>query len=265
MIRISPRALVGAVVLTVVTVVCVGRASAAPIVLNADGAKTLDNLRVLALAAHNYESVYGRFPSDYVDGGGTAILSWRVALLPFVGEAALFGQFDTTRPWNDAVNLPALAMMPDVFRSPGSAAGSTQTDYAGAAGPGTMFPGGPGPRIADVADGTSNTILFGEAIGSAIPWTQPGDIAIGSCPSLGGSGFSSVIPGAVPFAFVDGDVGLFSTGVDCGTLLPFLLRDDGSVIDRSALLPFVAGSVPEPPLPLLMLSVAAVAVWRRVA
>ena len=114
----------GGVILIAVTLFSVPAATAAPIVLDAAGAQTLNNLQALALAAHNYESTFGRFPSDYVDGGGTAILSWRVSLLPFLNQGALFSQFDTTKPWNDAVNLPLLSLMPDVFRSPSSPAGS---------------------------------------------------------------------------------------------------------------------------------------------
>jgi hypothetical protein len=89
-----------------------------------------------------------------------------------------------------------------------------------------MFEGGPGPRLIDIADGPSNTILFGEAIGSSIPWTQPGDISVGACPTLGGSGFSSFIAGAVPFAFVDGSVGLLPNAVSCNALRALLVRND---------------------------------------
>jgi hypothetical protein len=244
----SARALVRRVLLTAFILFCVTPATAGPIVLDAAGGETLNNLRALALAAHNYEATFDRFPSDYVDSAGTPILSWRVALLPFLDEDALFNQFDTAKPWNDPANLPLLSLMPDALRSPASPAGSTETDYAGAVRTGTMFEGGPGPRLGDIPDGTSNTIFFGEAIGSSIPWTQPGDITVGSCPTLGGSGFSSFIADAVPFAFVDGSVGLLSNTVNCNTLLAFLVRNDGATVDRSALLPFVVNpsAVAEP-------------------
>jgi hypothetical protein len=251
-----------AVTLGAATLLLVPSASAAPIVLDAAGAKTLSNLQQLALAAQGYEATFGRLPSDYRDATGTAILSWRVALLPFLGEATLFGRFDPTRAWDDPTNLPLLSLMPDAFRSPSSPAGSTTSDYAGAVGAGTVFAGGPGPKLADITDGTSNTILFGEAIGSAIPWTRPGDIAVGSCPALGGTGFSSSISGAVPFAFVDGSVGLLADGVSCDTLLAFLVRNDGVVTPTAALVPFVT-VVPEPPALALLFMAAAVVMRRR--
>ena len=261
MARTSIPACVRGIVLLAVILAGAPRAGAAPIVLDATGVATLNNLQLLALAAQNYEAVFRRFPSDIVDGGGTPMLSWRVGLLPFVGEAALFSQFDTSKAWDAPVNLALLSRMPDAFRSPWSPIGSTDTDYAGGVHAGTMFEGGPGPRFSDVTDGTSNTILFGEATGSSIPWTKPGDIAVGNCPTLGGSGFSSFIPGAVPFAFVDGSVGLLPDSIDCATLLALLVRNDNVVVDKGTLL--VPYSVPEPAA-VMLLSVAVAGVWRSV-
>jgi hypothetical protein len=46
------------------------------------------------------------------------LLSWRVAILPYIGEADLFAEFDLTKPWDAAPNLALLNRMPEVFRSP---------------------------------------------------------------------------------------------------------------------------------------------------
>ena len=117
-------------------------------------------------------------------------------------------------------------MMPNVYRSPASAAGSTEADYLGGSGPNTMFQGAQGVTLLSVANSTCNTLFVGEAIGTSIPWTMPGDVAIGSCPTLGGSGFSSFIPNAVPFAFVDGSVRFLPNDINCDTLRGLFLRND---------------------------------------
>jgi hypothetical protein len=227
------------------TIVCSTPAFASPIVLDAAGVQDVNNLTAIVLALINYRDAFNVFPTDYFDSGGAALLSWRVRLLPFLGQQALFDQFDVTRPWNDAANIGLLGMMPNVYRSPASAAGSTDADYLGAPGPNTMFPGMQAVTLASVTDGTSNTLFVGEAIGASIPWTMPGDVAIGSCPTLGGSGFSSFIPDAVPFAFVDGSVGFLPNDINCDTLRGLFLRNDGNG-DRSAVLDYVVAPVPEP-------------------
>jgi prepilin-type processing-associated H-X9-DG protein len=81
-----------------------------------------------------------------------------------------------------------------------------------------MFDGAQVVMLRSITDGASNTLFVGEAIGSSIPWTMPGDVAIGACPTLGGSGFSRFIPNAVPFAFADGSVRFVPNDISCDTL-----------------------------------------------
>jgi hypothetical protein len=176
-----------------------------------------------------------------------------VALLPFLGEETLYNQFDLTKAWDDPANLPLLAQMPSIFRSPLDPGGSTDTRYAVGVDPNSIFPGSPGVRITDIIDGASNTLLIGETDGSAIPWTEPEDIAVGSCPTLGGSGFSSFISGAVPFAFADGSVRGVVNSIGCDALRELFLRNDRAITDPSVIADFTA---PEPS----MLSLTAVSV-----
>jgi hypothetical protein len=185
------------------------------------------NLQQIALAMRNHDSSFGHLPAAFIDSGGTPLLSWRVAILPFLGPqaSALYSAFDLTKPWNDPANLPLLQQMPDVYRSPLDPAGTTVTRYAVGTGPNTMFPGANGVTIGSVVDGISNTILAGETEGSNIPWTEPIDIPIGASPTLGGSGFSSFIAGGVPFVFVDGSVHILPDNIDSATLHALFTRN----------------------------------------
>jgi len=68
-----------------------------------------NNLKQLGLALHNYHDVFNRFPpGSFPPGEG---LSWHVALLPQLEQAALWGKFETgghaLARWDSAaVNLP---------------------------------------------------------------------------------------------------------------------------------------------------------------
>ena len=45
-----------------------------------------NNLKQIMLAMHNYHDVYKHFPGNLTDNQGRKLLSWRVAILPFVDE-----------------------------------------------------------------------------------------------------------------------------------------------------------------------------------
>jgi hypothetical protein len=244
-------------------IICTVSAFAAPITLDANGADVVSDLQKIALAMHNYESAFGSFPPQHTGGVNTPLLSWRVALLPFLNEADLYNLFDLTKPWDDPANIGLLAQMPDVYRTPLDPPGSTHARYAVGTAPNTIFDGGPGIKIIDVSDGTSDTLLVGETDSSSIPWTKPEDISIGQCPALGQGGFSSFVPGAVPFAFADGSVRFLPNTIDCQALKGLFLRNDGGV-DRSMALDYVIEAVPEPDtLFLFAVGIAALGLKRR--
>jgi hypothetical protein len=254
------------VIALVISVLSSRAAFATTIVLDANGQQDIDNLEELALALHNYADAFGTLPAEFSGTNGAPLLSWRVAILPFIGEGALYNEFDLTKPWNDSANLPLLDQMPAIFRDPLAPAGSTDANYVGGSlpsgsNPATLWQGTDKFRFANVIDGTSNTILLGETIGTAIPWTAPEDIPIGSCPTLGGAGFSSDISGAVPFAFADGSVHLLPNTIDCTTLEDlFLINDQNAVIIPQV---DVVTPVPEPASLFLVGSWVAAGAYRR--
>lgn len=168
----------------------------------AQRAQSQNNLKNLALAALTYESntktfppavVYGRsaFPELNSSGDKSAHVprSWRVELLPLIGQEELYKQYRLDQPWDSEANLKVLRQMPVVYRSPFDATTSTNnSSYFAVVGLGTVFDGEEGTPLAAIRDGTSNTLLWVEAKRD-IPWTKPEDIAYApgeAIPAFGG-------------------------------------------------------------------------------
>ncbi len=139
---------------------------------------SIDHMKSILLALHNYDQVNGRFPPVAIAGAdGTPLLSWRVAILPYLEQQALFNEFHLDEPWDSPHNNALIARMPDVFATPSSPAGPGTTRIRGFAGAGAMFEASRGVAIQDVFDGTSNTLMFA-AGREAVPWSKPGELAV---------------------------------------------------------------------------------------
>ncbi len=149
--------------------------------------KGLNHLKQLALGVHNYESTFGTFPSDVSPGGANGLAwSWRVQLLPFIEQDALYKQLDFTKAWDAPENLKKLeaAEMPKTFEIPGRPAPKGHTYFRIFSRPknakGTDQPwlveGQRGGTFGGVSDGLSNTLMIVEA-GEAVPWYKPDVLA----------------------------------------------------------------------------------------
>jgi hypothetical protein len=85
----------------------------------ADRTTSANNLKQIGLAMQNYESNYGRPPPTVAYSlDGKPLVSWRVLLLPYVEEEALYQEFHLAEPWDSPHNLGLLERMPRIYRSP---------------------------------------------------------------------------------------------------------------------------------------------------
>ncbi len=184
-------------------------------------------LRNMAIASHNYADAYGHFPTNIVDADGKPLLSWRVAILPFIEEINLYDQFHLDEPWDSEHNIKLLPLMPKYYQST-MAPSDEKTVFLGFSGDGTPF-GKPKIKFRDIKDGTSNTILAVEAnADEAIEWSRPKDLSfdvnqdVTSVGKLRPNGFNAV--------FCDGSVHLLPGTISQETLKNLIRMSDGNVV-----------------------------------
>lgn len=123
----------------------------------------------------NYESATQRFPR-LATPEGARLLSWRVAILPYIGHGDLYSQFDRKAPWDSPQNLALLPQMPRIYASP--SVDGPLTTFLGASGEGTAFPltGRRGPKFSELVDGAETALVVEADPAAAIEWTRPGDL-----------------------------------------------------------------------------------------
>jgi len=195
-----------------------------------------NNLKQIALALHNYHDVYGRFPPAVVtDKSGKPMHSWRVLILPFMDQQPLYKQYNLNEPWDSPNNRRVAQSIVSAYRCPDDDGPPINTSYAMITGPNTLG-GKPneGVTMAEIRDGTSNTIAVVEVAGSGIGWTEPRDLPIEGLPmeidGPPGKSISSNHPGGANAAMADGAVRMLPNGMDAETLRRLLIRNDGKPI-----------------------------------
>jgi hypothetical protein len=217
--------------------------------------QSFNNLKQLGLAIHNHHDTHGRLPPQAVRGkDGKALLSWRVAILPFLDAEPLYKQFHLDEPWDSEHNKKLIEKMPAVFASPSLGdelrakgltsylaplsdqppaiaifAAEESKKTSGQKKDQTIFDPPEGTKFQQITDGTSNTILIVEAHPkSAAIWTKPDDLVIdptNPAKELRGQpndGFSCL--------FADGSARFIKASIDAKTLLHLLQMNDGHVI-----------------------------------
>ena len=185
----------------------------------------------ISLAMRVYEQGHGTFPPAVIEQDGKPLLSWRVAILPYLSLEDLYKQFHLDEPWDSPHNLEVAKTVPFYYQS-SDRPNDGKTRVMLFTGKGAAFDGGKKVRTTDIRDGIAKTILCVQAgPDKAVPWTKPEDLpfdpenplaALGNVPSEGF--LASLFNGHV-----------MQLKVDNKTLKALITPDGGEPIDETTL------------------------------
>ncbi|MCL2742505.1 MAG: DUF1559 domain-containing protein [Planctomycetaceae bacterium] len=205
-----------------------------------------NNMKEIVFAFHNYHDVYGCLPPVYtVDEGGKPLHSWRVLILPFIEQKALYEKIRLDEPWDSEHNQQFHEAVPDTFRCPSNPhhksgnhspaetapymptlCGSTYSVIYGAK---AAFTGSQPTCFADITNGKSNVIVLVERR-TPVNWMNPlSDITFeAACKGVNADamGISSYHSGGTNAGLGDGSCRFISDTIDGETLRKMLMRNN---------------------------------------
>ena len=212
-----------------------------PAVQSARGAaqrtQSSNNLKQIGLALFNYESSYRHFPAGTHENAKLKPekrLSWQAEILPFIDQANAYNQIDFAKAWDDEANAGIVSLQIPVYHNPGLAIAPdgkvSVTHYVGLGGIGKDGPLLPVNnikagffgydrtlRLADITDGTSNTMAVCDANKDLGAWAAGGKSTIRPLtakPYINGpDGLGGNQPGGMQVLMADGSVRFISVNV----------------------------------------------------
>ena len=131
--------------------------------------RVINQLRQISKALETYREKNGIYPHRTVGSG----ISWRVLLLPFLGQSDLYLKFHLNEPWDSAHNRELLSKIPDVYQSLEHPDEKTNFQFVTGLNTAYADPAGVGENC---PDGFEHTMFLVEVADElAQPWTQPAD------------------------------------------------------------------------------------------
>ena len=150
------------------------------------------------------------FPHYAIFGeNGVPLLSWRVAILPYLGEQELYNQFHLNEPWDSVNNRPLIAQMPKVYADPSGQAPAGKTIFRMIGGEGSFlsqFPNGFTDK--DLKLPPATLYMLAVTPQQAVEWTQPEFVSY--LPDT----FGQMVRNVFAAMFCSGDVRLLSMNND---------------------------------------------------
>jgi len=191
----------------------------------------INQCRQIALAFLNYESANGHFPPAYIaDENGKPMHSWRVLILPFMEQQALYDLYDMDEPWDGPNNSKLHDTVVSCYRCPSATDSDVYTSYVLITGAGTGFDRDQTIGFGDLDDGASNTILVTEIADSGFHWMKPQDITLDQFAVDSAEAPATHHKRGRNVALFDGSVHVLSHHIRSKELRKIALIDDGKIV-----------------------------------
>ena len=195
-------------------------------------AASSNNLKMIALGFESFEEVHDFLPSVRTKLPNYQYpVSWRVAILPYIGEEDLYNRYRFDEPWYGENNEKLLKELPDVYRHRSQLQTAGLANYVVIAGKDTVTGDGDSKtKLKEVRDDKNSTILVAETL-ARIPWLSPGDVEFGPekpTPELGG-----INPSGFQVAMVDGSVQRIPSDTSDAALRAMFTKSGGETVEKN--------------------------------
>ena len=219
------------------------------------------NMAGIAKAVEKYHKDKGHYPPPAIlDKAGKPLLSWRVAILPYMenvwinaapapgekpitGPKDLYDRFKLDEPWDGPNNKKLIEKLPSIYRAPWNAIPYHQSNIGktmvlAVVGKGAIFdPTKKTVSDSDVRDGLKRTLLALqlEEPAHAVYWTKPAEVELTADGTFPADGPNF----ARRFAVVYGDASAhtLANGLELKALLGVVSRDGGEKLDEKTIRP----------------------------
>ena len=183
-----------------------------------------NNLKQIGIGMFSHRTARQSFPDAAIKSkDGKPLLSWRVAILPYIEQKPLYDKFKLDEPWDSPTNKALIELIPPLYVCPGGELQKGMTTYRLISSGKSAYKDG--KRVSDAAlsamGGSAAVPLVVDAGDQhAVAWTAP-DVFAASAE------IGSHHLGGINMLFADGHVD-FSSDHDHEVVVPIDPNDDGT-------------------------------------
>jgi hypothetical protein len=135
----------------------------------------VEQLKNLAQITTQYEKLNKKFPQAIRDADNKPLLSWRVNILPLIGQQELYDSFNRKESWDSPTNLPLVEKIPQIFLpiDDNIAKGKTQAQRFTSTGTPLSDAN---LTLSQVKQPHTTLLLVQTSANNAIEWTKPDEL-----------------------------------------------------------------------------------------